>query len=44
MTLVSPAHWVEGTGPGLLLILRPGYLFVNANELGAIGAMEPQDR
>ena len=42
MTLVVPGTLGGATWSGASFDRTTGYLFVNANELGAIGAMEPQ--
>ena len=41
-TLVVPGTLGGGNWSGGSFDTRTGYLFVNANELGAVGAMEPQ--
>ena len=41
-TLVVPGTLGGGNWSGASYDARSGYLFVNANELGAIGALEPQ--
>src|SRR6266436_7728687 len=42
MTLVVPGTLGGGNWSGASFDRASGYLFVNANELGAVGAMEPQ--
>jgi len=42
LTLVMPGTLGGATWSGGSFDARSGYLFVNANELGAVGAMEPQ--
>jgi len=42
LTLVVPGTLGGGNWSGASFDPNSGYLFVNANELGAIGALEPQ--